>query len=103
MPFLPIRPAGRFVPGCLFRPQSVAVVGAGSPEGRQVLANLQAGGFQGDIASLETGQGGEIAVLPSAPDLAVIASPPDAVPAALAALAAKGTFAAVVIGQADGL
>jgi acetyltransferase len=79
------------------------VVGASSPEGRQVLANLQAGGFQGDIASLETGQAGEIAGLPSAPDLAVIASPPDAVPAALAALAAKGTFAAVVIGHADGL
>jgi acetyltransferase len=101
MPFLPIRPAGRFVPSSLFRPQSVAVIGAASQEGTQVLTNLQAGGFAGDILSL--GQETEIAALPAAPDLAVIATPPDAVPATIAALAAKGTFAAVVLGAAEDL
>ena len=38
-----------------------------------------------------------------APDLAVIATPPDTVPSVMAALAAKGSFAAIVIGAADGL
>jgi acetyltransferase len=103
MPLLPLRPAGRFSPARLFHPGSVAVIGAGSPEGRQVLANLQSGGFKGEILHLDADDGADIAALAKAPDLAVLATPPDAVPAALAALAAKGTFAAVVIGMAEGL
>ncbi len=103
MPFRPTRPTGRFHPSCLFRPESVAVIGAGSPEGSQVLENLQAGGFAGEILSLEAGHGPDIAALPTAPDLAVIATPPNTVPAAMAALAAKGTFAAIVIAAADRL
>ena len=103
MPLLHPRPAGRFSPVCLFRPASVAVIGAGSPEGMQVLANLRAGGFKGAIHSLDGDDGSDIAGLPSVPDLAVIASSPAAVPAVLAALAAKGIFAAVVIGTAEGL
>ena len=68
-----------------------------------MLANLQAGGFAGKIMPLDDGHGLDIAALPTAPDLAVIATPSDAVPSVMAALAAKGTFAAVVIGAADGL
>jgi acetyltransferase len=103
MPLMNLRPAGRFSPVSLFRPDSVAVIGAGSPEGRQVMGNLQAGGFKGTIFPVDADDPSAIAALPSAPDLAVLATPPDAVPAALAALAAKGTFAAVVIGMAEGL
>jgi acetyltransferase len=103
MPLMNLRPAGRFSPARLFHPESVAVIGAGSPEGRQVMANLQAGGFKGAIHSLDGDDGSDIAALTNAPDLAVLATPPDAVPATLAALAAKGTFVAVVIGMAEGL
>ena len=103
MPFLPIRPTGRFHPSFLFRPESVALIGAASAEGGQMLANLQAGGFAGKIMPLDDGDGPGIAALPTAPDLAVIATPSGAVPSVMAALAAKGTFAAMVIGAADGL
>ena len=103
MPLLPLRPAGRFSPARLFHPGSVAVIGGGSPEGRQVLANLQSGGFKGEILQLDADDGSDFAALAKAPDLAVLATPPGAVPMTLAALAAKGTFAAVVIGMAEGL
>ncbi len=101
MPFLPIHPGGRFHPTCLFRPVSVAVIGAGSPDGNQVLDNLRAGSFAGKI--LVAADAAAIPALPVAPDLAVIATPPDTVPSVMAALAAKGSFAAIVIGAADGL
>ena len=101
MPFLPIHPGGRFHPTCLFRPVSVAVIGAGSPDGSQVLDNLRAGSFAGKI--LVAADAAAIPALPVAPDLAVIATPPDTVPSVMAALAAKGSFAAIVIGAADGL
>src|SRR3984957_10531683 len=103
MPLLPLRPAGRFSPARLFHPGSVAVIGGGSPEGRQVLANLQSGGFKGEILQLDADEGSNIAALTKAPDLAVLATPAGAVPTTLAALAAKGTFAAVVVGMAEGL
>jgi acetyltransferase len=103
MPYLPIRPAGRFHPISLFRPQSVVVIGSGSAEGSQVLGNLQSGGFKGEILSLEAGHAPGIAALPIAPDLAVIATSPDTVPAVMAALAEKGTFAAIVIVAVDDL
>jgi acetyltransferase len=103
MPFLPIRPVGRFHPSSLFRPESVAVIGADSTEGRQVLANLRGGGFAGDVVAVDGGLAADIAALPKAVDLAVLAVRPDAVGGVIAALAAKGTFAAVVIGGADGV
>src|SRR6185503_5318392 len=53
MPFLPIRPSGRFHPTSLFRPECVAVIGAAPPEGSQVLDNLEAGGFAGQDLSGE--------------------------------------------------
>ena len=103
MPLMHLRPAGRFSPARLLHPESVAVIGAGSPEGTQVLANLRAGGFKGTIQSLDADDASGIATLAGAPDLAVVATRPDAVTAALAALAAKGTLAAVVISAAEGL
>ena len=103
MPLMHMRPAGRFSTASLFHPNSVAVIGGRSPEGRQVMENLQAGGFKGEILPLKADDGSDVAALANAPDLAVLATPPDVVPAALAALAAKGTLAAVVIGMAEGL
>ena len=103
MPLMTLRPAGRFSPASLFHPESVAVIGAGSPEGAQVLANLRAGGFKGGVFPLHAEDGSDIATPADPPDLAVIATRPDAVPAALAALGTKGTFAAVVVAAAEGL
>src|SRR5689334_3747073 len=91
--------AGRFSPARLFRPDSVVVVGAGSDVGRQVLANLKSGGFKGDMAVLA--EPDDVARLATAPDLAILAVQPTA--ELLRALAAKGTFAAVVICDADGI
>ncbi len=75
------------------------MIGAESEVGGQVLANLRAGGFKGALTTADGVDG--IAALEAAPDLAVFATPP--APALLAALATKGTFAAVVLCGADGL
>jgi acetyltransferase len=99
MDLLRDKPAGRFSAARLFRPDSVVVLGAASEVGGQVMANLRSGGFTGGVMAVDTPEA--IAALPAAPDLAVIAAPP--APALLPALAAKGTFAAVVVCGADGL
>ena len=92
----------------LFSPRSVAVVGASPREtspGRAVLRNLRAAGFEGSV-SLVNPHYGEIegikAVktiqeLPQAPDLLVIATPPQSVPGIVAAAGEKGTATAVII------
>lgn len=91
-----------------FAPQSVALIGvsdrAGSV-GATVLRNLQAGGFQGalfpvnphhrEMAGLRCYA--SLAELPQTPDLAVICTPPDAVPEVVAELGARGTRAAIVM------
>jgi acetyltransferase len=92
----------------LFSPQSVALVGA-SPRatspGHAVLRNLRDGGFIGPIY-LVNPHYDEIAGvrsvkslhdLPGVPDLVVIAVPPQAVPAAVAAAGEKGAAGAVII------
>jgi acetyltransferase len=94
------RPAGRFVPDMLFRPASVGVLGVGTPAGTQVLDNLRAGGFARPVLTAADAAG--IAAWPAAPDLAVLADDGDASPL-LAALAARGTLAAVAVGMARGL
>lgn len=93
------KPAGRFSPARLFRPDSIVVIGAASPAGRQVLTNLQAGGFRGSIAALDDAHG--LDSLVPAPDLALIAANPSR--ELLRSLAARGTFAAIVVCDADGL
>jgi acetyltransferase len=92
-------PVGRFSAARLFRPDSVVVIGGASAVGAELTANLQAGGFKGRITAADVPDA--IAALPSAPDLAVIGATPT--PELLASLAAKGTFAAVVAGDAEGL
>jgi predicted CoA-binding protein len=92
----------------LFSPRSVAVVGASPREtspGRAVLKNLRSAGFQGSI-SLVNPYYGEIegvrAVktvqdLREAPDLLVIAAPPQSVPGIVAAAGEKGAATAIII------
>ena len=92
----------------LFRPRSVALIGA-SPNpgtvGAVVMRNLQRAGFKGPILPVNPHHESvlglpaypDVAHLPQTPDLAVIATPPDTVPGLLSELGARGTKAAVVI------
>ena len=92
----------------VFSPRSVAVVGASPRDkspGHAVLRNLRAGGFAGGIylvnphyAAIEgIAAAKTYGDLPVTPDLAVIAVPPAAVAPTIAAAAAKGTAAAIVL------
>jgi acetyltransferase len=92
----------------LFRPESVALIGATDRPGSLgavVLRNLRRGGFKGPLYLVsphhDTIDGlavyPDVAGLPQMPDLAVIATPPDTVPGLIAALGARGGKAAVVI------
>jgi predicted CoA-binding protein len=90
------------------RPHSVAVIGASAEEGSvgSVLTrNVLAGGFAGPVYLVNPRRAriagrkcyADVAALPEAPELAVIATPPSTVPALIAELGAKGTRAVVVI------
>lgn len=92
----------------LFNPSSVALVGASMrPQtvGAVATRNIHSAGFQGDIYLVNPRRSeidgrpcfADIASLPKAPDLAVIATPPESVPEVIAQLGARGTRAAVVI------
>jgi acetyltransferase len=93
-----LNPTGRFNPDSLFRPASVAVIGAETEAGVRMLANIALGGFKGTVQQAAT-----VADLQARPDLAIIATAADQAEPAMAALAAKGCFAAVVPGPADDL
>jgi acetyltransferase len=80
--------AKRFDPEKLFRPGSIALSGSATPLGRSILANLRAGGFTGPV--------GTDAEPLDAADAAIIADDAADVPAALAALAARGIHGAVI-------
>jgi len=84
----------RFPPELLFRPESVAVIGAQTPAGQRICANIAAGGFAGPVWR---------DALPEAPDLAILACQAEEVEAALQALAAAGGRAAVVTSQVEAL
>jgi acetyltransferase len=96
---------GRFHPEALFRPGSVAVIGAGGGLGGQVMANLLSGGFRGAILPVGVGLGAvggvlaydDIAALPLVPDLAIICTPPSEVDRTIRVLAARGTRAGIVV------
>jgi acetyltransferase len=92
----------------VLRPHSIAVIGASDEAGsvgEKLTANVLNGGFAGPIylvnpkhrwiagrdCFLSIGQ------VPEAPDLAVIATPPETIPALIGALGEKGTRAAIVI------
>ena len=92
----------------LFRPRSVALVGAScrlQSVGLITAQNLIKGGFTGPIwfvnPKYQTIEGRQchasVSALPSAPDLAVLVTPPQTVPQLISELGAKGTRAAVVI------
>ncbi len=87
---------GRFVLDSLYRPQSLAVIGAQTAAGTQIMANIAGSGFKGSVQSVS-----EAAELTGRMDLAVIAT--DAVLPAMETLATKGCFAAVVPGPAQGI
>ncbi len=107
------RPAslGRFRPELLFRPRSVALVGAGTALGKTVMQNMLTAGFEGAV--LPVGPGLEamagvlaypdVAALPLVPDLGVVTTDPDGVEAAIMALGARGAFAAVCLTPAPDL
>ncbi|MFN9744382.1 MAG: CoA-binding protein, partial [Betaproteobacteria bacterium] len=92
----------------LFDPRSVAVDGAtdkAGSVGATVWRNLRRGGFPGPCWPVNPGRatvGGEpafasVAALPAAPELAVVCTPPAAVPGVIAELGERGTRAAVVL------
>lgn len=111
MPLIPRAQSGRFQVEHLFRPESVAIIGAGTELGGTAMRNMLGAGFTGAVLPVGQGLGAvggvfaypDIASLPVAPSLGVIATEPDAVAGALAALAARGTFAAVCLAPAPGL
>ncbi len=91
-----------------FRPGAIALIGASNEPGsvgERVLGNLLGAGFAGAIMPVNPRRAvvhgiicyPDVAALPVVPDLAVIATPPVTVPAALAELGARGTRAAVVL------
>ncbi|MEM7654212.1 MAG: CoA-binding protein, partial [Pseudomonadota bacterium] len=92
----------------LFKPHSVALIGATNREGavgRVVADNLFASGFSGPIMPVNPKHRAvrgvlsyeSVTALPIAPDLAIITTPPATVPELIRTLGEKGTRAAVVI------
>jgi acetyltransferase len=92
---------GRFRPEHLLHPASVLVLGTETETGAQVLANVRAAGFKGEVLAAETGA--DLAALPRAAELAVVCTEPEAVADAFAALGRAGTAAAIVVGMGEGL
>jgi acetyltransferase len=92
----------------LFTPRSIALIGASTTPGSVGLItaqNLLNGKFAGPVWFVNPKHGSiaghschaSIAALPSAPDLAILATPAPTIPQLVADLGAKGTRAAVVI------
>jgi len=99
----------------LFQARAVAVIGATDKPhsvGAALMNNLLRAGFSGPIVPVNphaTAVHGimaykDVASLPLTPDLAIIATPPDSVPALIEELGRRGTRAAVVLtaGFAEG-
>jgi acyl-CoA synthetase (NDP forming)/GNAT superfamily N-acetyltransferase len=97
----------------LLRPESVAVVGASRHQGsvgRAILHNIVAGGFAGRVYAVNPhAQSVEgvrclpsVSELPEPVDLAVIAVPPDAIPAVAAECGTRGVRVLTVITSALG-
>ncbi len=97
----------------LFKPRSIAMIGASkraNSVGSVIARNLFHAGFDGPILPVHPEHKAiegvltynAIAELPVAPDLAVIATPPDSVPGLIGELGQRGTKAAVVISAGFG-
>ncbi|CAE6906685.1 GNAT family N-acetyltransferase [Paraburkholderia domus] len=94
----------------LFRPKSVAVIGASErpgSTGAMVWARVLEGGFNGPVwpvnPKYETLGGhkviGDAGDLPQAPTVAVICTPPDSWPGIIHKLGGLGTRAAIIVGE----
>lgn len=92
----------------LFRPRSLAVIGASNREGtvgNLVMRNLLRAGFTGPIMPVNPKYQAvsgvysyaDVASLPIVPDLAIICTPPQPIPGLIAELGAWGTRAAIVM------
>jgi acetyltransferase len=92
----------------LFQPKSIALIGASERPGSiglHVAENLLQAGFVGETGFVNPRHSKVLGrpcyasaeALPFVPQLAVVATPPDAVPAVISELGAKGCRAAVVI------
>src|SRR5689334_13656342 len=92
----------------LLAPKSVALIGASARPhsvGATVMRNLLTGGFGGTIYPVNPKHHevsglkayARISDLPQVPDLAVICTPPAAVPGLIAELGVAGTKAAIVL------
>jgi acetyltransferase len=92
----------------LFRPRSVAVVGATSRGGSvasAVMRNLLEGGFRGPVYPVHPTHRAvhgvhvyrDLARLPQTPDLVVVCTPAEEVPSVIDEVAGRGTKAAVVV------
>ncbi len=108
-PLPTIRSRSRLREEALYHPDHVVLVADPTlPMAHLLAANLAAGGFAGRLsvvgmaaAGLE--QAASVEALPAAPDLGVLALPPEALEPAMAALAARGCQAALVPGAAPDL
>ncbi|MBP0447486.1 GNAT family N-acetyltransferase [Roseomonas sp. SSH11] len=93
----------------LFAPRRVALMADPALPPSAILArNLASGGFRGSLHAVGPAWPGlehadDLQALAAAPDLAVLSLPPEALEPAMAALAARGCFAAIVTGPAPGL
>jgi acetyltransferase len=92
----------------VFRPASVAVIGASNRPGSLgavLMRNMLEGGLAGAVMPVNPKHAQvqsvaaypDISSLPATPDLGVIATPPETVPGLIAELGARGTKAAIVI------
>ncbi|RDK02226.1 GNAT family N-acetyltransferase [Paraburkholderia lacunae] len=94
----------------LFRPESVAVIGASErpgSTGAMVWARVLDGGFNGPIWPVNPKYGtlggravtGDAGDLPQAPTVALICTPPDTWPGIIHKLGGLGTRAAIIVGE----
>ncbi|MGE5504548.1 MAG: bifunctional acetate--CoA ligase family protein/GNAT family N-acetyltransferase [Actinomycetota bacterium] len=92
----------------LFRPQSVAVIGASTRPrsvGAVVMRNLLQGEFAGPVMPVSAEHPSvagvlaypDVACLPKAPDLALVCTPPETIPGIVRALGERGTRAACIM------
>ena len=93
---------------CIFRPSSVAVVGASNRPrsvGAVLMQNLMQAGFDGPVMPVNPGYRAirgalawpSVADLPVVPDLGIVCTPPDTVAEVVGQLRAKGARAAIII------
>src|SRR5438552_2641215 len=92
----------------LFRPASIAVIGASNQPGKigtVVMRNLLSAGFAGPILPVNPKSEAvagvlsytDVEKLPITPELAVICTPPATVPEVISELGTRGTRAAIVL------